>query len=171
MASYATPADLLERHRTDTIDQLANDDGARQGPMVLLTNQRVLTALADASGQMDVALVVGKRYTPTNLEGLAGNNLSHRKRICCDLAMAYLLDRNPGYDVDLYERYQKLVRLHLERLQTGEDIFNLDDQLGASLPTIDGPQTADYDRMNLLPERTGGRYYASRATRVPTDRG
>ena len=169
MASYAAVSDLISRKRVTTLNDLATDDGARTGRVELATNPVLIAALADASGAVDSALLVGKLYTAEQLEGLTGNALAHLKRITCDIAFCYLLERNP-IDPDEAERYRKLATGHIERLQSGENVFGLAANIGAGLPTITGPTTVDYSRMNLIPDRTRN-YYPNRAGRLPTDRG
>ena len=170
MATYAAGADLLERKRADTVNDLVGDDGVRLSREDLLTDTTLVTALSDASGAIDGALLAGGRYSTGDLEGLTGNSLSLLKRTCCDIAMAFLLDRNPQVNVDEGERYQELANRYLERLRTGENIFNLAEAARAGMPTIDGPTAIDYDRLQLLPERTR-RFYPNRVSRLPTDRG
>jgi len=168
MSSYATPAQLFERKRIDTINDLISDDGVRQSRIELLTHPHLLTALADASGAIDAALTAGKRYSADDLAGLTGNAGSLLQRICCDIAMSLLFDRNPGFNVEQQQRYRDLAEGHLNRLRSGEDVFQ-QSAAAAGLPTIDGPSNIDYARLNLLPDRTRN-FYPNRAGRLPRDR-
>lgn len=168
--AYAAAADLFARHDVRSVNDLANDDGARQSRLDLATNVNVAAALDDASGEIDAAILAGKRYTSDDLTGLSGNALAWLKRITCDLAMSFLYDRRPAHNVDQYERYHQLAESHLEKLRTGENVFNLAAQQNASLPTINGPTSVDYARLNLIPDRVP-RYFPSRSSRLPTDRG
>lgn len=169
MASYAAPSDLFARKRVNTVNDLVNDDGVRQSRIDLATNPNLTTALADASGAIDAALLVGKLYTTAQLEAFAGNSLSHLKRICCDIAWAYLLERNPT-DPDEAEKYRKLAANYLKALENGENVFGaVTENVEAGVPTIDGPSAVDYSRLNLIPDRTRN-YYPSRGSRLPTDR-
>lgn len=167
--AYAAAADLVARYRKDTVNDLCNDDGIRQSHADLLNNTNLAAALDDASGAVDSALAVGKRYTPAGLAALTGNALAHLKRITCDIAMGYLYERNP-IAPEVAEKQRELAAKHLKALQSGEDIFASDaDNLTASLPTIDGPSALDYSRINLMPDRTNN-FYPSRGGRLPTDR-
>jgi len=169
MTTYATVADLLARKRVNTVNDLANDDGVRQSRIDLLTNPAITTALADASGAVDAAMLAGKLYTSAQLEAFTGNSLSHLKRITCDVAWAYMLERNPT-DPDEADKYRQLATTHLERLKAGDDVFGAATaNINASTPTIDGPSAVDYERMNLIPERTRN-FYPSRSSRLPSDR-
>lgn len=170
MASYAAPSDLIARFRRNTINELANDDGLRESGEDLATNANVLVALADASGQVEAALVPGKRYTTDTLDGLTGNALALLKRIVCDLAVANLYNRNPLHNTDELARFLEIAEGHLKKLQTGENIFNLEDNKTASLPTVDGPTSTEYQTLNTIPERAH-RYFPNRKQRLPTNRG
>lgn len=171
MASYASSSDMVTRIREQTLMDLVTDTGDRPESAALLTDAKLLAALADASAVIDAALVVGRRYTPDQLEALTGSSQNLLKRMTCEIALAFLLERNPGYSNDLYERYESIRERYLTRLQQGVDMFNLDAELNASLPTIDGPSSVTYERMNCLSTRLGGNLVPRVETRLPTDRG
>lgn len=166
--AHASAADMIARKRVDTINDLCNDEGHRQSLPELLTNANLSAALDDASGAIDAALVVGKRYSVADLTGLTGNNLALLKRITCDLAMSFLYERNPR-QADEATKARELAMMFLKKLSDGENVFNLDAPKAASLPTIDGPSSVDYARLNLMPDRTK-HFYPSRGQRLPTDR-
>ena len=170
MASFATPAQMFERHDVRLINDLANDDNARQSRIELLTNANVLTALADASGAIESALLVSGRYSTDDLEGLTGNSANLLERMTADIAMYYIYDRKPSLRPEEMDRYREVTNQHLEALRKGVNIFNLADAVTAGKPTIDGPTSVDYQRLNLIPDRTQ-RYYPNRAGRLPTNRG
>ena len=167
--AYASVADLTLRHDPRLINDLSNDEGVRQSRGDLQTNSRVVTALSDASGAVTAALVVGDRYSVTDLESLTGDDQSLLKRIVCDIAMSFLYDRRPSLNADEYERYNKMAERHLNRLRKGDAVFNIKANRDATKVTLDGPTTTDYNRLNLLPERVP-RTYPSRSSRLPTDR-
>lgn len=167
--AYASVADLTLRHDPRLINDLSNDEGVRQSRGDLQTNSRVVTALSDASGAVTAALVVGDRYSVTDLESLTGDDQSLLKRIVCDIAMSFLYDRRPSLNADEYERYNKMAERHLNRLRKGDAVFNIKANRDATKVTLDGPTTIDYNRLNLLPERVP-RTYPSRSSRLPTDR-
>ncbi|QDU97530.1 phage protein Gp36 family protein [Lignipirellula cremea] len=168
MTAYATPAQMFERKRVETINDLVSDDGVRQSRVDLLSHPHLLTALADASGAIDAALTAGRRYSTGDLADLTGNAASLLQRVCCDIAMALLYERNPGREVEQQQRYRELSESHLQRLRSGEDVFQ-QQAAGAGLPTVDGPSAVDYARLNLLPDRTRN-FYPGRDSRLPRDR-
>lgn len=167
MASYATPTQLLSRFRSNTINELVNDDGVRQSPQDLLNNENVSTALADASGAIEAALLVGNRYTTEELEELTGNSASHLQRITCEIAMAYLYARNPAHNLEVYTEFREIASKYLDDISNGGNTFNIADKTAAGLPTINGPSVTDYARkIRSLPDRTN-RFYPNRAQRLP----
>lgn len=167
--AYATPADLAARFDENTIKDLASDTGE---PVADITNdQKVLAALADASGRIDGALTVARMYTAADLEGLTGNSLALLKRIVCSLAMAYMIERRPEkYANEGPSAAKKEAEEYIDRLRKGERLFDVEVVRDAGLPEIDGPSAIDYRRLNLLPDRTR-HFYPSRVSRLPIDRG
>lgn len=170
MASYAAPSDLIVRFDVRTIQDLASDTGTEVDADDLPTDTNVLAALSDASGRMDAAVLVGKLYTTTQLEALTGNSLALLKRICCELAMAFLIQRRPErYGAETLKAARDASEEYLDRLRNGERLFDIEAAKDAGLPTIDGPTTVQYETMNLIPDRTKN-FYPSRKSRLPTNR-
>lgn len=167
MASYADGNDLIARYDVDLIGDLATD--LRESPdatsVPILPN--VVTSLADASGEIDVALQAGARYTPVQLESLTGNSQNKLKRICCDIAMSLLISRRVGDQyVELAEKLAKTSRAHLQALQRGENVFGLPEVVAAS--TIDTAfiSIAEVERRNVLPSRMIN-YFPNDSQRMP----
>lgn len=148
--AYATPAQMFERYDARTIGDLVSDEDIRVPSADLATDSKLLAALNDASGDLESACLVGGRYTAAQLAALTGNSLYYRVRITCDIAMWYLLQRRAGGDADELEKFEKLRMGHLKRLQSGESIFGIDEHIAASVPTIDGMSTVQYDNLNLV---------------------
>ena len=166
--AYASSTDLVARFDENTIRDLASDSGHQ---VTDLTCPVVTAALDDASGQIDSALFNGKAYDADDLAALTGNSLALLKRICCELAMCFLMGRRPekyGEDSirEMYERADGF----LERIRQGERIFDSTAHLGASVTDVDGPTTVKYTDMNLIPDRTR-HFYPHRGTRLPLSRG
>jgi len=160
----------VARYDTRTIQDLASDTGTEVSVSALSTDPNVTAALLDASGRMDAAILTGKQYTPAQLAALTGNSLALRRRICCDLAMFFLMSRRPEkYGAESLKAAQDAAEEYLERLRKGERIFEVTTIQDAQLPDIDGPTTTQYSTMNLLPDRVSN-FYPSRESRLPTDR-
>lgn len=170
MGAYAEPSDMLARHDQSVVAQLCSDDGHKVPAEDLATDPNLLAALEDASGDVEAALLIGKRYSVEDLEGLTGNSLAKLKRIVCTIAMANLLERRPVVHIQEADTYLKRAEAYLEQLRTGQRIFNLEDQVDTQLPTVDGPTSVDCARINLLPDRMT-RYFPTQVQRLPTTRG
>lgn len=170
MAAYAEPADLTARHDADIVAQLCSDDEHAVPAEDLATNTNLLAALEDASGEVESACLIGKRYSTDQLDALTGNSLAKLKRITCIIAMANLLERRPLVHVSNAEKLLERAEQYLEQLRTGQRIFNVTENVETQLPTIDGPTSVTYQEMNMLPDRML-RYFPEQITRLPTTRG
>ncbi len=162
MASYAAPSDLLARYDARVIGDLAGDSGARIAVGSIPTNANVLVALEDASGDIDAALLKGKRYTAANLVALTGNSLAHLKRMCCQIAIAKLWERRVYMDADEEqgaEQAAKQAREAIRKLQTGEEIFELELVVEAGLPKLSTPSPTRIAQRNLLVDELRGNGY------------
>lgn len=176
---YASASDLIARCDTQLVSDLVTDDdpetGIRERPALadLLENEVLATALEDASGAIEVAMRVGKRYSPAQLAGLAGNSQSHLKRVTCTIAIALLFERRPEKTMqDIAERYREQADKYITALQAGKNIFGLDDETDAAATLIDtdGPTSLDLTQNNLIDQRMH-RYFPDGGTRLPTTRG
>lgn len=155
--AYAEPSDMIARYDSRMLGDLVSD-ADQQVPAVNLASDTVLLAmLEDASGSIDAALSVGGRFIPSDLAALTGAELSHLKRITCDIAFAYLLRRRGGIDAEKHEANLKLAEAHLERLRRGETIFRIPDTTNSE-PLSTGPSLVDVQSLNLTRYRTKNYY-------------
>lgn len=137
MASYATPQNCLDRVDARRLGDLLLDDGTRVSPANILTNTRMLSVLADASGLIEAGLLRGGRYSVSDLSTLAvttnnGNNLLIR--ICVDLAYGLLLEARAYSESEIGSMapgYAKALA-YLDRLSAGEWIFGTAPVIAAS---------------------------------------
>lgn len=166
MASYATPVDLMKRYDVRDIGDLADDTNSQVSAANLPTDPNVLAALADASGDIESALLAGNRYTTDDLEGLAGNTLSKLVRLTCDIAMGYLLARRPNHDPERNKAFREQTHFMLERLRKGENVFDLAPQKDAGVIEHATPTAVDVSKLQLMRDRTQN-YYPTR--RFPTN--
>lgn len=95
--AYATATDLINRYDARRLGDLVLDDDTREASASLASNLKVSEALSDASGAVRASAFVGKRYNSDDLAALADDDLAYLKRITCDLAFGYLLQRR-GYN-------------------------------------------------------------------------
>lgn len=153
MASYCTPAQMLERKDAREIGDLVSDSNTQVSDVALLTDDNLLTALADASGDIEAALLVGGRYSVEDLENLTGNSANYLQRICAEIAMYYLLVRRPQTNADLFDHYDRVRERYLKTLKSGAEIFPLPETISATQPSVDGPTTQDYHDLNMIRDR------------------
>ena len=165
--SYSSPSDLILRFDPRDLGDLCGDDGVQVSRIDLLTDPNLQAALDDASGAIDAALLAGGRYSAADLAALSGNSQALLKRICCELALAYLWARRPLYRAEDRQAATETAEKSLERLRKGENVFNVAENIDASTPTIDGPTSVTYDNLNLIRDRTRN-YYPAR--HLPNER-
>lgn len=165
--SYATIADLLDRYDWRTIGQMVSDDDRRVELSELATNDKLQAVLDDASGEIDAALMMGNRYSTTDLTGLTGFSAAKLARMTCDIAMALLFRRRPLGKAEVSDRLAETAEAHLERLRTGQHVFDVADNKAAGNPSCENISLVEYDRLGLLRDRIGNRYYPART--VPLD--
>jgi len=166
--AYAAPADLAARYDETTLKDLASDTGDPVADITTDTN--VLAALDDASGRVQSAVSVSRLYSAVELAALTGVSLSLLKRITCELAMVFMLERRPEKYGDEYTgRLRQSSEDYLDRLRRGERLFDVEAAKDAGLPTIDGPTAIEYRTLNMVTNRTRN-FYPSKASRLPLGR-
>jgi phage gp36-like protein len=165
--AYATAADLITRYDRNLIADLAGDDGTPADP---LTSARVAAALEAASGEIDAACRLGGRYLPSELAALGGADAAFLRDITCQLAMLRLVGvRVQSIGELAYKTLRDMSDKVIDDLRSGRMIFGTPAAERAVTPAVDGPSAIDYDRLNLLPERTRN-YYPNRQSRLPLGR-
>lgn len=166
MPAYADGNDLVARYDIDLVRDLATDrEGVDRAAIV--TEPRVLVALEDASGEVEVALQTGGRYTSDQLATLTGNSLGHLKKIVCGLAIAALFERRPeSADAEYINRATKTAREAIAALSRGENVFGFPETLDASVVEIASPTVLDIRRRNDLPQRMS-RFFPADESRLP----
>jgi len=159
----------VDRYDSRVLADLASDDGTPVSD--LGQSSRVAAALEGATGQFEAAVRVGGIYSAEDLDNLSGAAQALMKDIICELALVRLIGaRVETVGRDSYEAIRKRCEEYLSMLRRGQRLFPLDEQVRAGRPTIDGPTSADYRRLNLLPDRVRN-YYPSRSSRLPLGRG
>ena len=166
--AYATAADLVNFYDTRTIEDLASDTGTPVDPGDLDTDPKVLAALSVGSGEVESAAVAGGIYTRDTLAALTGDSLALLKSLVCDVAICRLLMRRVQKYAEAAE-ICKRVADKLELLRTGHNVFGTDATEAAGLISVDGPTTFDYQRLNLIVDRTR-HFYPNRQQRLPLGR-
>ncbi len=121
--AYATADDFVKRYDSTVLGDIASDGCETVSEADFSDNPVLAAMLDDASGAIDAALSYGNKYIPANLAGLPQNAIDHLKRITCEIAYAYLLQRKGATNVETLKGYRELADQHLERLRKGTHIF------------------------------------------------
>lgn len=160
----ATVQDLIDRFDSRLLADLARDDGTPESN--LGQNPRVLSALADASGEVRSAILQGRRYTIEDLSNLDPDDQAFLKRLVCTRAVLNLAAaRVSVFGEENYRAAQEWVEEKLSQLAKGERIFATPGAQEAGLPRTEAPTLVEIERMNLLVDRCDG-YYPSRPDRM-----
>ena len=173
MAAYATGQDLVVRYDVLLIGDLCQDSREPLNDHNVTEHPNVLSALLDASGEVDSALLSGGRYRVDQLESIAnpantGNNRFKLVRIVCDIAMSILLTRraDPRH-IDQAESLAKTSRAHLNSLARGENVLGLPELVSGQSATVELAtlSSVELDNLNSLPSRMTG-YFPPNHQRV-----
>jgi len=138
--AHATVSDLLMRYDLRRIGDLVLDTDQRATAEELAGNSTaglvVQTALSDASGMINSAILAGNRYLLADLLDMTEDSKGYLKRICCDLAYGLLISRRGygGDDLDAMTSRSKESEAILELLRTGERVFQIEKNENAELP-------------------------------------
>lgn len=161
VTSYATPADITARYDLRTLGDWCGDQGRRVDPVSLKTDTNMLTALADASGDIESACFVSAKYSADDLNALTTQSLSLLKRICSDIACGYLASRRPDLNNPYETRYLQALE-KLEQLRNGQRIFSLLEHAEAGLidSEVETPIDVEARNMTTLISR---RYFGRRS--------
>ncbi len=142
---YALAADLFVYHDPQQVGECLVDRGAPTPQRATLTTtttplggilQRLLLA---ASGQLESACLVGKRYTPADLAALTGAGSERVKKLVCDLAFWTLRQRRQPGSADPKQVPGAWEALEtLTALRTGEQVFGFVEAAEAGLDAVVG---------------------------------
>lgn len=166
---YATTAEFLLRYDARVIGDLVNDTDSQVDPSSLATDPVLLQMLADASGDIESALLVGERYSLNNLQpyhattnpaGLSDTSLALLSRMTCDIAYAMLLRRRGEINPDKHSGILDLAEKYLKDLRSGSAVFGLSPQEQAGHVKFSGVGTVEFSTLNLIRDR--GNYYPAR---------
>lgn len=135
--AYANFLDISYRYDPRTIGELASDTGVKLLPAQLANSDRLSKALLSASGMVEAACTVGKKYNIdlasgiNDLAALTGASEEFLKDIVCDLAMGRLFLARPDRAGEVPKAYE-MALAHLEELRLGSLVFGLSAQQAAS---------------------------------------
>lgn len=166
LAPYASAFDLLVRYDYTTVgDLLVDGRNATKPDASILVNPltpegaRLKALLMKASGYVESAALMGKRYLPGDLECLisidpmtgnprGGNMAELLKGLVCDLAMWELYKRRPNPDAQLPAAYRE-AQQWLSALEDGTTLFGIERNIDAThlKSEVENPGIVDQRRM------------------------
>jgi phage gp36-like protein len=161
--AHATVLDLLARYDLRRIGDLVLDTDQRATEAELTGNGLagvvVQTALSDASGMINCAILAGERYLLADLRDMAPDSKAYLNRICCDIAYGLLISRRGygGADLDAMTSRAKESEAALEQFRNGDRVFDIEKNEQASLP-----QQAQVSRKISLFSNELDRYFGMR---------
>lgn len=144
-APYCDGTTFIKIVDANAIADLVLDDGTREASPA--THANVTQALLRASGEVEMACQVGKKYSPTDLSGLEGAAQAALQGLVADLAFWHLLKRRYPM-VEPTEAYKSAMET-LERLRLGERIFGTEENSDAGLPNTTFRTQQEIDDLNL----------------------
>jgi hypothetical protein len=161
---YATPADFILFIDVNVPGLLSRDDGGQNSATQLQTDPYLAAALAVASGEVEAAMMVSKRYSTDDLQALTGNALWLLKSLVCGLAIQHMRWRRAQLEQALMPIADHALKT-LQALHDGKEIFAFEETEQAGLPSIFQMMPADFfvNLPTLLTNQT--RYWGYRANR------
>lgn len=121
MTAFADADDLTTCYDVRVLGQYLSDNGTALTANEVANSPKTAALLEQASGQILAFAYKGERYSEADLLALTGNGLAMLKRMTCDLAFSYILQRR-GVAVDDYPQVKTALEL-LELLSQGKVIF------------------------------------------------
>ncbi|MFZ9077503.1 MAG: hypothetical protein ACO23H_03145 [Alphaproteobacteria bacterium] len=167
--AYATGEDLAARYDIDWLGDLATDNREHLARDAVLTHPVVLVALEGASGQVQSALIQGGQYSVADLSSLSGVNKAYLADLVCGLAIARLYERRAEAIPANAEAQQAKWGALIEKLEKGVNIFDLPDQVDATIVDHSGPTAVQLHNRNDLTVRS--KQFPPPITRLPQAQG
>jgi hypothetical protein len=172
--SYATPADWILYYDPGTLGDLCSSTGTRVTD--LTANERALTFLSAASGEVASACLVSKLYTDTDLTEIAtvaGPSKDLLKRLVCQIAMRLAMETRPEKFREAAQAMREVTEATLDQLRQGKRLFVIPskpyDAAEGGLPACSGMTAMQVTNRNRLADRTRN-FYPNSAQRLPLDR-
>lgn len=132
LTSYLSVAELKEFYDWRTLADIISDNDVRGSEAAFDANPKVSRYLMRASGMMEAACFVGKRYSTTDLVALTGVSAMMFKGMIADLFVGLVLQRRPDRR-DYPPSYQETLAM-LENLRSGQRIFSFEETAEAGIP-------------------------------------
>ena len=160
--AFAAPQDLVARFSVQDIRQWASDADLPLTIQGITTSLKVLTALQDASGDIESACLMSDKYEPQDLLNLTGNSLARLKRLTCELAIGYLFENRLRRGDEDPPAVAVRAQETLERFRKGEWVFGFQEAGDAGLIGHMVESPFDVAARNLV-TRQAERYFGRRS--------
>jgi phage gp36-like protein len=121
MASFATPAQLVQCYDFRMLGQLITDTGVAADEGDILANDITEAFLEQASGKIVMYAVQGGRYTEADLLAMTGMGAAILVRLTCDICIWEFVLRR-GLPVDAYPQVLEAEKI-LAKLAKGDVVF------------------------------------------------
>lgn len=152
---YCTVSQLILHHDWQQVADRARDGDTDRPAKADLSNTGtdagliVAAALLAATGDLESACLVGKRYTPSDLAGLTGASAARLQEIVAHLAFWKLSQRRLSSSADPKTTPGASQALEeLDRLRDGQRIFAFTESAEAGLPETIDPEPDSESRLN-----------------------
>lgn len=126
--SYLSAAEFLKRVDVRTVGDLCSDSNTRLTPTQLLTDDNLAAALLDASGELESAVFVGKKYQPADLAVMVATPSAGQAkiyRLLTAIAKVFLVERRVGVNVpEEFLAGSERAQAQLRALAEGTEIFS-----------------------------------------------
>jgi hypothetical protein len=149
---YATPNDMIARFDVRLQGWLVRDDNGQSTSIDLQTDPNLRSALATASGIVEMACVAGQRYTPQDLAALTGNGAEFLKDMVCSIAADRLYHRRFPDAAALPEAQE--AQQWLKALGSGMGILPFAEAAAAGIAYDSFYTQEEIDRLNLITRNT-----------------
>ncbi len=146
---YATSSQLIQYVDARLVGDLCADNGARVTPTGIQTDPNVLAALSAGTGTINLAALIGNRYTVEQLEALTGDDAAILVMLNSWLALGILCERR-GRDPEEHPGYKEAKDI-LNRIEEGDKMFNIPQQ---AVPSENFMSAVQYGQLGLIRDRT-----------------
>lgn len=159
LTAYATPANLQTYCDWREIGNLVKDANEEESANDQLTDPIIISCLNRAAGEIETALMVSGMYSIANLQALTGNSLEVLIGTNCDGALYWIYRRKPLMFPDKLKTYKEQFYETLEKLKTGENVFNLIANINAGTPEAFGLTIVEEARSGLVAYKPNMHYF------------
>jgi len=155
--AWADGTDLVAYHDAMTIGQMLKDDRTAVDVASVPTNPIVGRLLSLATGEVNSALSVSKRYSADALETMPDSSIETLRWLTCSIAMWHLRQRRVSTDPERQARERKILDDYLDRIRRGELVLDIDANKEAGIGEAVPFEQADTQRGTpLLRDRMSG---------------